>query len=191
VVCTEGKSLQIGAGGGFGIVGLPGRGSGGAVMSSFWDRQWKLGFQPRGKPSEHRERNDQARSRARVRSPEGSAGVNRRAATNSHVPAATRSGMNLWLSVRQAAQKLGVSTDTIERRRLEWQSEPVRFKVRFKLLVLDACGPAQRRYFEPDLDAFLFDPRALPRGSKPKLVPRFAQSPKGAQHQGPRQKRNN
>ena len=63
--------------------------------------------------------------------------------------------MNIWLSRKQAAQKIGVSVDTVDRRATPWQSEPVKHRVRFKLLKLDENTRQERRYYEADLEALL------------------------------------
>ena len=42
--------------------------------------------------------------------------------------------MNIWLSLKAAAAKVSVSVDTINRRALEWQDEPVPGRIRFKRL---------------------------------------------------------
>ena len=44
--------------------------------------------------------------------------------------------MNIWLSLKAAAAKISVSVDTINRRALEWQDEPVPGRIRFKRLKL-------------------------------------------------------
>jgi len=44
--------------------------------------------------------------------------------------------MNIWLSIKAAAAKVSVSVDTINRRALEWQDEPVPGRIRFKRLKL-------------------------------------------------------
>ena len=63
--------------------------------------------------------------------------------------------MNIWLSRREAARKISVSVDTIERRSLPWQDEPVPGKLRYKYLKLGEDTWRERRYFEPDVEAFL------------------------------------
>ena len=63
--------------------------------------------------------------------------------------------MNIWLSRREAARKISVSVDTIERRSLPWQDDPVPGKLRYKLLKLGEDTWMERRYFEPDVEAFL------------------------------------
>lgn len=63
--------------------------------------------------------------------------------------------MNYWLSRREAARKISVSVDTIERRSVPWQEEPVPGKLRCKLLKLGEDTRQERRYFEPDVEALL------------------------------------
>ena len=63
--------------------------------------------------------------------------------------------MNQWLSRRDAARKISVSVDTIERRSVLWQVEPVPGKLRYKLLKLGEDTRQERRYFEPDIEALL------------------------------------
>src|SRR5712691_11157499 len=50
---------------------------------------------------------------------------------------ANRIEVTVWLSAKEAAKKLSVSTDTIERRAIPWQDAGAPYKVRYKLLVLD------------------------------------------------------
>lgn len=64
--------------------------------------------------------------------------------------------------MRAAARVLGVSTDTIHRRGVPWQAAPVPYKLRYKLLVLAADDPGERRYHEPDLLALLRLPTPAP-----------------------------
>lgn len=63
--------------------------------------------------------------------------------------------MNYWLSRKEAARKVSVSVDTIERRSVPWKKEPVPGKLRYKLLKLGDNTRQERRYFEPDLEALL------------------------------------
>lgn len=63
--------------------------------------------------------------------------------------------MNTWLSRKQAAKKISVSTDTIERRAVPWQDQRVPDRIRFKQLRLDPDTRQERRYFEPDVEALL------------------------------------
>ena len=60
-----------------------------------------------------------------------------------------------WLSRKGAAEKLDVSVDTIERRVIPWQDEPVPGKLRYKYLKLGEETRQQRRYCEEDLEALL------------------------------------
>lgn len=87
-----------------------------------------------------------------------------------------RLNITIWLSPREAAKKLSCSTDTIERRAIPWQENAVRYKIRFKFLVLDEGGEPTRRYFEPDLEALLVAPNILPMPSRQRLIPRFVRA---------------
>lgn len=60
-----------------------------------------------------------------------------------------------WRSRSGAADFLDVSTDTIERRAVPWQDEPVPGKIRFKLLRLGEDTRQERRYYQQDLEALL------------------------------------
>ena len=70
-----------------------------------------------------------------------------------------RINVTVWLSAKGAAKKLSVSTDTIERRGIEWQDAAERYKVRYKYLVLDEGAEPVRRYYEPDMETLLCEPR--------------------------------
>ena len=85
-----------------------------------------------------------------------------------------RINFNVWLSAKEAAKKLSVSTDTIERRAIEWQESPERYKVRYKFLVLDDGAEPVRRYYEPDVEALLCEPKRLPATSRARLTPRYS-----------------
>ena len=78
----------------------------------------------------------------------------------------------VWLSAKEAAKKLSLSTDSIERRAIPWQKEAVEYKIRYKLMQLDRGGEEVRRYSEPDCEAFLREPPPRQRG--PELVPSLA-----------------
>jgi hypothetical protein len=78
----------------------------------------------------------------------------------------------VWLSAKEAAKKLSLSTDSIERRALPWQETQVPHKIRYKLLQLDKDGEEVRRYYEPDCEALLKEPPQRRRG--PELIPDFA-----------------
>lgn len=78
----------------------------------------------------------------------------------------------VWLSAKEAARKLSVSTDTIERRAIPWQKSAVEYRIRYKLMQLDKGGEEVRRYSEPDCEAFLREPPPRRRG--PEMVPSLA-----------------
>ena len=63
--------------------------------------------------------------------------------------------MNTWLSRKDAAKKISVSVDTVERRAHPWQDDRVLGRIRFKLLRLGEDTRQERRYFEPDVEALL------------------------------------
>jgi hypothetical protein len=63
--------------------------------------------------------------------------------------------MNIWLSRKEAAGKISVSVDTVERRAVPWQDQRVPQRIRFKLLKLAEDTRQERRYFEPDVEALL------------------------------------
>lgn len=63
--------------------------------------------------------------------------------------------MNTWLSRKDAAQKISVSVDTVERRAVPWQQQRVLNRIRIKELKLAEGTRRERRYFEPDLEALL------------------------------------
>jgi hypothetical protein len=63
-----------------------------------------------------------------------------------------------WLALESAAAYIDVSPDTIKRRRIPWQEEPVRHRIRFKLLELGDGTRSKRRYYRPDLEALLVGP---------------------------------
>ena len=60
-----------------------------------------------------------------------------------------------WLSRKCAAEKLDVLVDTIERRAVPWQDEPVPGRLRYKCLKLGEETRQERRYCEEDLEALL------------------------------------
>ena len=65
---------------------------------------------------------------------------------------ANRIEVTVWLSAKEAAKKLSVSTDTIERRAIPWQDAGEPYKVRYKYLVLGEGAEPVRRYYEPDVE---------------------------------------
>lgn len=86
---------------------------------------------------------------------------------------ANRIEVTVWLSAKEAAKKLSVSTDTIERRAIPWQDAGEPYKVRYKYLVLGEGTEPVRRYFEPDVEALLCEPKQLPAASRARLVPKY------------------
>ena len=65
-----------------------------------------------------------------------------------------------YLTAKEAAKRLEVSTATIDRRRVPWQDQPVPFKIRFKVDCL------QRPYFYlPDIEG-RFVPAPAPVAKK-------------------------
>jgi hypothetical protein len=86
---------------------------------------------------------------------------------------ANRIKVTVWLSAKEAAKKLSVSTDTIERRAIPWQDAGEPYKVRYKYLVLGEGAEPVRRYFEPDVEALLCEPKQLPAASRARLVPEY------------------
>lgn len=92
---------------------------------------------------------------------------------------AHRIKVTIWLSAKEAAKKLSVSTDTIERRAIPWQDAGEPNKVRYKYLVLDEGAEPVRRYYEPDVEALLCEPKRLPATSQRRLAPRRLQPASG------------
>jgi hypothetical protein len=64
-----------------------------------------------------------------------------------------------WLPKTTAAEVIGVSTDTIDRRSIPWQDEPEPFKIRYKLLRLGPANQPFRRFCEADVIALLVNPK--------------------------------
>lgn len=86
-----------------------------------------------------------------------------------------RINVTVWLSAKEAAKKLNVSTDTIGRRAIPWQDAGEPYKVRYKYLVLDEGAEPVRRYYEPDVEALLCEPKRLPVTSRIRLAPKPSQ----------------
>jgi hypothetical protein len=80
--------------------------------------------------------------------------------------------MNLWLTRRDAARKIGVSVQTIQRRAVPWNDNAgfMSGKVRFKFLKLDDDTRQERRYYEPDVEALLVTPLAFERPAARSLI---------------------
>jgi hypothetical protein len=86
----------------------------------------------------------------------------------------------MWMRGKEAADWIGVSRDTIERRGVGWHPQAVPYRVRFRLLQLDPGAEPTRRYYRPDVESLLRDPPS--RSRTPKMVPKFrmAADPGGA-----------
>jgi len=95
--------------------------------------------------------------------------------TSGITSSASRINITIWLSAKEAARKRSVSTDTIERRAIPWQDAGAPYKVRYKLLVLDEGAEPIRRYYEPDVEALLCEPKRLPTTSRVRLAPKRSQ----------------
>lgn len=78
----------------------------------------------------------------------------------------------VWLSVDAVAKKLSVSPDTIYRRSVPYQADPVPFKIRYKTLKLDEGTEEGRRYLEADAEALLFTPASMEQPGRRKLFVR-------------------
>ena len=80
--------------------------------------------------------------------------------------------MNYWLSRKDAAKKIGVSVQTIQRRAIAWEVDGgfIPGKVRFKLLKLDDDTRQERRYYEPDVEALLVTPPQFERPAARSLI---------------------
>ena len=108
--------------------------------------------------------------RPREESPPNRIGVKRISDATSPV---NRINVTIWLSAKEAAKKLSVSTDTIERRAIPWQDAGEPYKVRYKYLVLSEGAEPVRRYYEPDVEGLLCEPKQLPAASRARLVPKY------------------
>ena len=80
--------------------------------------------------------------------------------TEAAVSAEEKKGKPRWISKREAANRVGVSTDTIERRAIPRQDRPVMFKLRYKLLQLGPQSDGSGAAFlsSPTSEASLYDP---------------------------------
>lgn len=67
--------------------------------------------------------------------------------------------MSEWMTKAEAAAHLVLSVDTIERRGIPWQEDPVQFKIRVKYLCLGEGTRELPRYFRADVDALLATPK--------------------------------
>ncbi len=73
-----------------------------------------------------------------------------------------------WLKRKDAARKISVSGDTIERRAVPWCENFIPGKVRWRP---DDQDRNHRRYFEPDLEAMLANPKRMQLPAAWTLIP--------------------
>ena len=73
-----------------------------------------------------------------------------------------------WLRRKDASRKISVSGDTIERRAIPWSEGFILGKVRWRP---DELDHNHRRYFEPDLEAMLVNPKRLQLPAAWTLIP--------------------
>ena len=73
-----------------------------------------------------------------------------------------------WLRRKDAARKISVSGDTIERRAVPWCENFIPGKVRWRP---DDQDRNHRRYFEPDLEAMLVNPKRMQLPAAWTLIP--------------------
>ena len=99
--------------------------------------------------------------------------------TSDAIGPVNRINVTIWLSAKEAAKKLSVSTDTIERRAIPWQDAGEPYKVRYKYLVLGEGAEPVRRDHEPDVEALLCEPKRLRATSQRRLAPRRLQPASG------------
>jgi hypothetical protein len=74
--------------------------------------------------------------------------------------------------VRQFLTYCFRSPDTVYRRAIPWQDDPIPYKFRWNFLKLDEDTEEGRRFLEGDVEALLFDPPKMERPSRRKLFVR-------------------
>ena len=79
-----------------------------------------------------------------------------------------------YLGGKEAGLLIGFSRDTIEKRATPWEEEHVPFKIRYVEAVLDKDAKPVRRYYKPDVLAFLRRPPGRDNG--PVYIPIFKAS---------------
>jgi hypothetical protein len=79
-----------------------------------------------------------------------------------------------FLGGKEAGLLIGFSRDTIEKRATPWEDEHVPFKIRYVEAVLDKGAKPVRRYFKPNVLAFLRRPPRRDNG--PVYIPIFKTS---------------
>src|SRR3974390_903443 len=81
-----------------------------------------------------------------------------------------------WVRCSTLCNYLDISDDTVLRRAVPWQDDPVPHKFRFKELLLDGGGEPQKRYWFPDAVSFLRNPppsRAAQAARRLSVTPAF------------------
>ena len=79
-----------------------------------------------------------------------------------------------FMGGKEAGLLIGFSRDTIEKRATPWEDEHVPFKIRYVQAVLDKGAKPVRRYYKPDILAFLRRPPGRDNG--PVYIPIFKTS---------------
>jgi hypothetical protein len=69
-----------------------------------------------------------------------------------------------FLGGKEAGLLIGFSRDTIEKRATPWEDDHVPFKIRYVEAVLDRGAKPVRRYYKPDVLAFLRRPAGRDNG---------------------------
>ena len=69
-----------------------------------------------------------------------------------------------FMGGKEAGLLIGFSRDTIEKRATPWEDEHVPFKIRYVQAVLDKGAKPVRRYYKPDVLAFLRRPAGRDNG---------------------------
>ena len=80
----------------------------------------------------------------------------------------------MWLGGKEAAMYIGFSRDYVEARAIPWQDDYLPFRVRYKHAIGEQGGQPTRRYYRPDLDALLVNPKTPSRSL---YRPRFQKRP--------------
>jgi hypothetical protein len=77
-----------------------------------------------------------------------------------------------WLSVDDVAKKLSISPESVYRRAIPWQADPIPHIIRWKILKLDEDTEEGRRFLGEDIEAMLFDPPKMEQPGRRKLFVR-------------------
>jgi hypothetical protein len=78
-----------------------------------------------------------------------------------------------WVKCATVCNYLDISDDTVLRRAVPWQDDPIPFKFRYKEMTLDAGGKPEKRYWLPDVVGFLRHPPTSQRSKKLEFTPVF------------------